>query len=158
MQHFKLKIGIHTGKVVGGIIGSKLVRYDIYGPGVLTAYKVMENGLESKITISEDTHRLLNSVAEVSEFFQFTQHKSLKLTKIKQQKMLYTIEKIDEENSDSFGNSHEMSMSNASNDVPLGVPILDESQRSDSQQEEQENPGGFASLIRRQSTHLLKLF
>lgn len=26
-----MRIGIHTGKIVGGVIGSKLVRYDIFG-------------------------------------------------------------------------------------------------------------------------------
>ena len=32
-----MKIGIHTGKVVAGIIGSKVVRNDIFGQGVLFA-------------------------------------------------------------------------------------------------------------------------
>jgi class 3 adenylate cyclase len=26
-----MRIGIHTGKIVGGIIGTKVVRYDIFG-------------------------------------------------------------------------------------------------------------------------------
>jgi len=26
-----MRIGIHTGKVIGGIIGTSIVRYDIYG-------------------------------------------------------------------------------------------------------------------------------
>jgi len=26
-----MRIGIHTGKIVGGVIGSKVVRYDIFG-------------------------------------------------------------------------------------------------------------------------------
>jgi class 3 adenylate cyclase len=35
-----LRIGIHTGKVYAGIIGSKQVRYDIFGEGVLTSNKI----------------------------------------------------------------------------------------------------------------------
>ena len=35
-----MRIGIHTGKVVAGIIGSKVVRYDIFGEGVLIANQV----------------------------------------------------------------------------------------------------------------------
>ena len=31
LQSLDMRIGIHTGKIVGGVIGSKLVRYDIFG-------------------------------------------------------------------------------------------------------------------------------
>ena len=41
---FKIRIGIHTGKVVAGIIGSKIVRYDILGEGVLITKKIQVNG------------------------------------------------------------------------------------------------------------------
>lgn len=35
-----VRVGIHTGKVVAGIIGSKIVRYDILGEGVLITNKI----------------------------------------------------------------------------------------------------------------------
>ena len=35
-----MRIGIHTGKVTGGMIGTKTVNYDIYGQDVLIANKV----------------------------------------------------------------------------------------------------------------------
>lgn len=35
-----VKVGIHTGKVIAGIIGSKVVRYDIFGEGVVIANKI----------------------------------------------------------------------------------------------------------------------
>jgi len=50
-----MRIGIHTGKVVAGIIGSKVVRYDIFGNGVLIANKMESNGIPGKVCISEDT-------------------------------------------------------------------------------------------------------
>jgi len=34
-----MRIGIHTGRVIGGIIGTEIVRYDIYGPDVMIANK-----------------------------------------------------------------------------------------------------------------------
>jgi class 3 adenylate cyclase len=40
-----MRIGIHTGRVVAGIIGSKVVRYDIFGDGVLIANKMESNGI-----------------------------------------------------------------------------------------------------------------
>ena len=39
-----MRIGIHTGRVVAGIIGSKVVRYDIFGEGVLISSKMEING------------------------------------------------------------------------------------------------------------------
>ena len=40
-----MRIGIHTGKLIGGIIGTKLVRYDIFGSDVLIANKMESNGI-----------------------------------------------------------------------------------------------------------------
>ena len=39
-KQLELRIGIHTGKVFAGIIGSRVVRYDIFGEGVLIANKI----------------------------------------------------------------------------------------------------------------------
>lgn len=54
-----LRIGIHTGRVVAGIIGSKVVRYDIFGEGVFVTNKIEQNGVEGECCISEDTRNLL---------------------------------------------------------------------------------------------------
>ena len=34
-----MRIGIHTGTIIGGIIGTEIVRYDIYGSDVMIANK-----------------------------------------------------------------------------------------------------------------------
>ena len=36
----KMRIGVHTGEIIGGVNGTKAVRYDIYGPDVLLANKI----------------------------------------------------------------------------------------------------------------------
>ena len=56
-----MRIGIHTGAVIAGIIGSTVVRYDIFGSDVLIANKMESSGLPGRINISEDTKRLLES-------------------------------------------------------------------------------------------------
>ena len=50
-----MRIGIHTGTIIGGIIGTEIVRYDIYGPDVMIANKFEENGFLGHIHISEST-------------------------------------------------------------------------------------------------------
>jgi len=60
VKELDMRIGIHTGKVVAGIIGSKVVRYDIFGEGVLIANKMESNGLPGQVCVSEETRKLLN--------------------------------------------------------------------------------------------------
>ena len=45
LKNLDMRIGIHTGKIVGGIIGTKVVRYDIFGNDVLIANKMESNGV-----------------------------------------------------------------------------------------------------------------
>ena len=56
-----MRIGIHTGTVIAGIIGSSVVRYDIFGSDVLIANKMESAGEKGRINISEDTKKLLES-------------------------------------------------------------------------------------------------
>ena len=52
LKNLNMRIGIHTGKIVGGIIGTKVVRYDIFGEDVLIANKMESNGIAGKVCIS----------------------------------------------------------------------------------------------------------
>jgi class 3 adenylate cyclase len=45
LKELNMRIGIHTGKIVAGIIGTQIVRYDIFGSDVLIANKMESNGL-----------------------------------------------------------------------------------------------------------------
>ena len=56
-----MRIGIHTGTVIAGIIGSSVVRYDIFGSDVLIANKMESAGTPGRINISEDTKKILES-------------------------------------------------------------------------------------------------
>lgn len=40
IQNLNLRAGIHTGPVIAGIIGAKVVRYDIFGSGVMIAWRI----------------------------------------------------------------------------------------------------------------------
>ena len=54
-----MRIGIHTGNIIGGIIGTKLVRYDIFGKDVQIANRIETNGVDGAVCISEKTYKLL---------------------------------------------------------------------------------------------------
>jgi class 3 adenylate cyclase len=56
---FELRIGIHSGPVVSGIVGIKKYAYDIWGDTVNIAARMEQNSLPGKINISSTTWKLV---------------------------------------------------------------------------------------------------
>jgi class 3 adenylate cyclase/lipopolysaccharide biosynthesis regulator YciM len=55
----KLRIGIHTGEVIAGIIGKNKYTYDLWGDAVNTASRMESHGIPEKIQISTEFKNLL---------------------------------------------------------------------------------------------------
>ena len=56
---FRIRIGIHTGPVVSGIVGTKKFAYDIWGDTVNTASRMESSGEPEKVNISGTTYELV---------------------------------------------------------------------------------------------------
>ncbi len=56
---FNARMGIHTGPVVAGIVGSKKFAYDIWGDTVNTASRMESSGQIGKINISQSTYEIV---------------------------------------------------------------------------------------------------
>jgi class 3 adenylate cyclase len=56
---FEIRIGIHTGNVVAGIVGDAKFAYDIWGDTVNTAARMEQNSVPGKINISESVYALV---------------------------------------------------------------------------------------------------
>lgn len=54
-----LRIGIHTGPVIAGVVGHKKISYDIWGDTVNTASRMESSGTAGKINISGSTYGLV---------------------------------------------------------------------------------------------------
>ncbi len=56
---FQVRLGIHSGNVVAGIVGIKKFAYDIWGDTVNIAARMEQNSEPGKINISESTYHLV---------------------------------------------------------------------------------------------------
>jgi len=57
---FKLRIGIHSGPLVAGVVGKRKFTYDVWGDTVNIAARIEQNGISGKVAISESTYHLVN--------------------------------------------------------------------------------------------------
>ena len=56
LAHFEVRIGVNTGPVVAGVVGSKKFAYDIWGDTVNVASRMESNCESGKINVSENTY------------------------------------------------------------------------------------------------------
>jgi adenylate cyclase len=68
LPYFEIRIGVHTGPVVAGIVGIKKFSYDIWGDTVNTAARLESSGKEGHVNISNETYKLLKDI----DGFEFT--------------------------------------------------------------------------------------
>lgn len=55
----QVRVGIHSGRVVAGVIGQKKFAYDLWGDTVNVASRLEATGVPCRIHVSEETQRLL---------------------------------------------------------------------------------------------------
>lgn len=66
-MNFQIRVGIHSGPLVAGVIGTKKYIYDIWGDTVNTASRMESTGLPGKIQVSETTYDLLKNQYKFEE-------------------------------------------------------------------------------------------
>lgn len=58
-ENLDIRIGIHSGPLVGGVIGKKKMTYDVWGDTVNTASRMESHSEKGRIQISEQSYHLL---------------------------------------------------------------------------------------------------
>lgn len=59
LPYWELRLGIHTGPLVAGVIGEKKFAYDVWGDTVNTASRMESSGTPGKINISGSTYHII---------------------------------------------------------------------------------------------------
>ena len=60
---FEVRIGLHSGPCIAGVIGVKKFAFDVWGDAVNTASRMESHGVPGEIHISSDTHNLIKHLS-----------------------------------------------------------------------------------------------
>lgn len=92
-----LRIGIHTGELVAGVIGKDKFTYDVWGESVNTASRMESSGVAGKINISGETYEI------VKDFFE-CEHRGILPAKHHDEFNMYFVKRIHKDfSADSLG-------------------------------------------------------
>lgn len=100
IKYWDIRIGIHTGTVIAGVVGHKKLSYDIWGDTVNTASRMESAGEAGRINISGTTYEF------VKEFF-VCEYRGKMPVKYKGEIEMYFVKGIIPELSDENGNPND---------------------------------------------------
>lgn len=66
-QQLQIRIGIHTGAVIAGVIGTQKFIYDLWGDTVNIASRMESHSEVGKIQVTADTYQLLKNKFDLVE-------------------------------------------------------------------------------------------
>jgi PAS domain S-box-containing protein len=91
---WELRLGIHTGEVMAGVIGSKKFAYDIWGNTVNTASRMEETSEVGKVNVSGITY------SYISDYFDCTYRGKIKVKNMAEEIDMYFVNRLKPEYSE----------------------------------------------------------
>ncbi|MCP4130023.1 MAG: PAS domain S-box protein [bacterium] len=116
-KYWQIRIGIHTGPVLAGVVGDWKFTYDIWGDSVNIAARMEESSLPGKVNVSQSTYELIKDFFECS-------HRGKVTAKNMGQMDMYLVDKIQAELSvDGKGQQGNEEFHRRYNELKSGEPI-----------------------------------
>jgi len=76
-KELNMRIGLHLGDVVGGVIGTKKLRFDVWGVDTLIANEVESNGAPGRVSFSQPLVDMLEQ--HFPQKYTFSVHKAMRV-------------------------------------------------------------------------------
>jgi class 3 adenylate cyclase len=77
-QRINIRIGIHTGPTIAGVVGRKMPRYHLFGETLTIAEDAEAKGVAAKVSITHSTRQSLLQL-QFENYFSYEPHDDLKL-------------------------------------------------------------------------------
>ncbi|MFO8236536.1 MAG: adenylate/guanylate cyclase domain-containing protein [Bacteroidales bacterium] len=87
-EPWNLRLGIHTGEVTAGVIGSKKFAYDIWGKAVNTASRMEDTSAIGKVNVSGITY------SYIADYFECTYRGKIKVKNIDEEIDMYFVDRL----------------------------------------------------------------
>ena len=84
---FEMRVGVHTGHVISGVVGQKKFQFDIWGDTVNIASRMESHGDIEQVNISEVTYDL------IKDSFDFVQRSAIPVKGKGDMQMYFVTEK-----------------------------------------------------------------
>ena len=87
-QSLQIRIGIHTGRVMAGVVGKERMQFDVFGDNVNIASRFESSGAKGRVNVSHETYM------NIRDFFEFEERGEISLKNKANMKAYFVVREL----------------------------------------------------------------